>query len=70
MRYRELTKRLKTMGCTQLRAAKGSHRYWYNPHTDQVTTIPDWGSKDLKAGTVRGILKQLGINRKDFGPIN
>jgi predicted RNA binding protein YcfA (HicA-like mRNA interferase family) len=42
---------------------------WYNPDTDKYTVIPKWGSKDLKPGTVRGILKELGISRKDFGPI-
>ncbi|MBN1992574.1 MAG: type II toxin-antitoxin system HicA family toxin [Anaerolineae bacterium] len=69
MRYRELSKRLEKLGCYQLRTAKGSHRYWYNPTTDKVVAVPDWGQKDLKPGTVRGILRNLGISRKDFGPI-
>lgn len=69
MRYRELAKRLKKMGCHQLRTAKGSHKYWQNPATNQVVSVPDWGGKDLRAGTVRSILKDLGISREDFGPI-
>ena len=69
MRYREFTKRLKDRGCYQLRTAKGDHRYWYNPVTNKVTSIPDWGHKDLKPGTVRGILRDLGISREEFGPI-
>jgi predicted RNA binding protein YcfA (HicA-like mRNA interferase family) len=28
--------------------------------------IPDWGKKDLKTGTIRGIVKQLGIDQNDF----
>jgi predicted RNase H-like HicB family nuclease len=55
--------------CEEGRQAKGSHRYWLNPETNQVTTIPDWGSRDLASGTVRAIIRQLGISRKDFGPI-
>ena len=69
MRYRELTRRLKDLGCYQLRAAKGSHRYWHNPITDKVVSIPDWGNKDLRPGTVRAIIRELGIDRKEFGPI-
>jgi predicted RNA binding protein YcfA (HicA-like mRNA interferase family) len=69
MRYRELVKRLQQLGCQQQRAAKGSHTMWYNPNTDKYAVIPNWGGKDLKPGTVRGILKDLGISRKDFGPI-
>jgi predicted RNA binding protein YcfA (HicA-like mRNA interferase family) len=31
--------------------------------------VPDWGNKDLKQGTIRGILKQLGIDVEDFEKI-
>lgn len=69
MNYRQLARRLGELGCEELRQAKGSHRYWYNPANGQVTTVPDWGSKDLVPGTVRSIIRQLGISRRDFGPI-
>lgn len=69
MRYRELAKRLRRLGCQQLRAGKGSHRIWYNPATGKVASVPDWGSRDLATGTVRAILRELGISRRDFGPI-
>ena len=69
MRYRELAKRLKKLGCIEDRQGKGSHQLWYNPTTKKVAPIPDWGSKDLSPGTVRAIIKELGISRKDFGPI-
>ena len=42
---------------------------WYNPTTQGYTVIPDWGSKDLSPGTVRGIIKDLGLDRDQFGPI-
>jgi mRNA interferase HicA len=69
MRYRELAKRLSKLGCYELRAGKGSHRMWHKPLTGQVSAIPDWGSKDLAPGTVRAILRELGISRREFGPI-
>ncbi|MBX3060661.1 MAG: type II toxin-antitoxin system HicA family toxin [Anaerolineae bacterium] len=69
MRYRELAKRLQALGCRELRQGKGSHRVWHNPETGEVAAIPDWGNKDLAPGTVRAIIRELGIDRKDFGSI-
>jgi mRNA interferase HicA len=39
---------------------------WYNPAMRQGTTIPDWGAKDLKVGTVHAAVGQLGLTWKDF----
>lgn len=69
MRYRELTKRLQELGCYELRQGKGSHIVWYNPTTQQVAAIPDWGGKDLAPGTVRAIIRELGIDRQIFGSV-
>ena len=69
MCYRELTKRLKQLGCQIERQGRGSHTVWRNPTTGKRAVIADWGGKDLPPGTIRGILRQLGINRKDFGPL-
>lgn len=69
MKYREVAKRLRKLGCLEARKGKGSHTLWKNPKTDGSTVIPVWGHKDLPPGTVRSILRQLGIDREDFGPI-
>ena len=69
MRYRELAKRLRRLGCQELRTAKGSHRIWHNPASGKVASVPNWGSRDLAPGTVRAILRELDISRRDFGPI-
>lgn len=64
MNYREFTKKLRAIGCREIaRRGGGSHRKWFNPDTGRGTTIPDWGEKDLKAGTISGVLKQLGIDK-------
>jgi predicted RNA binding protein YcfA (HicA-like mRNA interferase family) len=39
---------------------------WHNPANGRLTTVPDWGSKDLKAGTVRAAIKQLGLQWEEF----
>jgi predicted RNA binding protein YcfA (HicA-like mRNA interferase family) len=69
MRYRDIAQRLRELGCTELREGKGSHRVWHNPATGLITSIPDWGSKDLAPGTVRAVIRELGISRHEFGPI-
>jgi predicted RNA binding protein YcfA (HicA-like mRNA interferase family) len=63
MRYREVARRLKDLGCQELpRRGGGSHRKWHNPATGRATVLPDWGGKDLKRGTVRAAVRQLGID--------
>ena len=67
MTYREVAQRLKQLGCTELpRRGGGSHRKWYNPTTERVTVIPDWGGKDLRKGTLRAGVKQLGLSWQEF----
>jgi mRNA interferase HicA len=67
MTYREVTRKLKALGCQELpRHGGGSHRKWLNTVAQRVTTLPDWGSRDLKLGTVRAAIKQLGIDWSDF----
>ena len=69
MRYREVTKKLNALGCTELkRKGGGSHRKWYNPNQQPivVVSVPDWGSRDLKTGTLRGIDKDLGFEWNEF----
>jgi predicted RNA binding protein YcfA (HicA-like mRNA interferase family) len=69
MNYRQLTQRLRQLGCEEVRHGKGSHVYWRNPATGALSPIPDWGNKDLRPGTVRAIIRQLGISRAEFGAI-
>ncbi|MDE2803298.1 MAG: type II toxin-antitoxin system HicA family toxin [Chloroflexota bacterium] len=65
MRHRELTRKLRNLGCGLYRQGKGSHEVWRNTNGDE-TTIPNWGSKDLPIGTIRKILRDLGITREAF----
>ncbi len=67
MTYRDLTRKLSSLGCRELpRDGGGSQRKWFNPTTDRATAVPDWGARDLKKGTVRGIVRQLGIDWDTF----
>lgn len=67
MKYREVAQKLKKMGCEELpRRGKGSHRVWLNPTNGKISPVPNWSSKDLKLGTLRSIVKQLGLEWKNF----
>ena len=67
MKYREIASKLTALGCLErVRRGGGSHRKWFNPESGQGAVIPDWGSQDLKTGTIRGAIRQLGIDWRDF----
>jgi predicted RNA binding protein YcfA (HicA-like mRNA interferase family) len=67
MTYRDATRKLKALGCVEIpRRSGGAHRKWLNPATQRITTLSDWGSKDLKLGTLRAAIRQLGIDWPDF----
>ena len=46
--------------------AKGSHQLFYNPATNKTVIVPMHGGKDLKKGTFIAIIKQAGIDKKDW----
>ena len=48
------------------RRGGGAHRKWWNPATEGVTVLPDWGPKDLKVGTLRAAARDLGIDWDKF----
>lgn len=67
MKYREVARKLGALGCEELaRAGGGSHRKWINPATGKGTVVPDWGKTDLKIGTLRGVVRQLGLDWEEF----
>ncbi|MBI4963641.1 MAG: type II toxin-antitoxin system HicA family toxin [Desulfomonile tiedjei] len=67
MTYRHVTLKLIALGCTELpRRGGGSHRKWLNPQTQRAAILPDWGNRDLKIGTVRTAIRQLGIEWDEF----
>ena len=66
MTSRELTRKLRRLGCAFERQAGGSHEIWVNLANDQETTIPRHANRDLPVGTVHGIRRDLGITRQEF----
>ena len=67
MTYREAARKLSALRCRELpRKGGGSHRKWHNPATGRSTVLPDWGGRDLKSGTLRAAVRQLGIDWSAF----
>jgi mRNA interferase HicA len=67
MTYRDVARKLTHLGCQEMaRRGGGSHRKWFNPSTQRATVLPDWGGKDLKIGTIRAAVRQLGIDWDAF----
>ena len=67
MKYREVARKLASLGVKRSNAeALGSLRKWVNPTVQRGAVVPDWGPRDLKMGTARGVVRQMGIDWQDF----
>ncbi|MCW5849637.1 MAG: type II toxin-antitoxin system HicA family toxin [Anaerolineae bacterium] len=70
MRYDDIARKLRRLGCEELaRRGSGSHRKWHNPANGRIVPVPNWGSKDLKIGTLRAIVRQLGLDWEEFNRV-
>ena len=66
MTYRELHRKLESLGCRFQRQADGSHEIWVNPANGRRSPILRHGNRDLATGTLHRIRRNLGISRLDF----
>ena len=67
MRYRDAARKLAKLGCHEIpRRGSGSHRRWFNPQAQRDAILPDWSGRDLKMGTLRSAIRQLGIDWQEF----
>jgi len=65
--YREAARRLAKLGCVEVKkSGGGSHQKWHNPALGRGTILPDWGGDDLKLGTLRAAVRQLGLEWDTF----
>ena len=63
--YRKVTRKLRRLGFVFDRQARGSHEIWWNPTTQNRTTIPNHQG-DLPEGTLMAILQQAGVSVEEF----
>jgi predicted RNA binding protein YcfA (HicA-like mRNA interferase family) len=65
MTAREITTALTTLGFEKKRQS-GSHMIYRHPLTRTTIVVPDHGGKELKKGTLRGIIKQSNVTVEEF----
>jgi len=62
-----VAKKLASLGCQKMPwTGDGSRRKWLNPASNRIASVPDWGGNDLKLGTIRAAIRQLGLSWDDF----
>ena len=60
-------RKLRALGCEELsRRGRGSHRIWRNALTGGSAVVPDFGTRDLRIGTIRAVLRNLGVGWGEF----
>jgi len=63
--YREVARRLRSLGFLFDRQGPGSHEVWRHTTTGRKVTLPHH-SRDMAEGTLRAILREAGIDVEDF----
>ena len=62
--YRKVIKKVRLAGFILRRKTKGTHEIWWNEETKKTCVIPH--HKEIKSGTVKSIIKQMGLSEKEF----
>ena len=63
--YREVARRLRSLGWAFDRHGPGSHEIWRHSRTGKKVTLPHH-ARDMAEGTLRAILRQAGIDVDEF----
>ena len=66
LKYPELARKLKTYGFRFYRSGKGSHEIWVRDKDGKVIPVPHHKGKAIKKGTIRAIIRELGVTVGDF----
>lgn len=65
LKGKEIIKALKKSGFVERRIT-GSHCILKNPQTGKIIPVPLHGSKDIKRGTLFGIIELAGLSVQEF----
>lgn len=64
LKYREIIKKARKAGFVFRRNTGGTHEIWWNDAKKKTCVIPH--HHEIKAGTVKSIIKQMGLAQKEF----
>lgn len=62
--YKDLIKKIRKIGFVFRRSTGGTHEIWWNEEKKKTCVIPH--HHEIKAGTIKSILNQIGISQKEF----
>lgn len=65
--YREVIKKARNAGFILRRKTSGTHEIWWNENTKKTCVIPH--HKEVKPGTLKSIVKQMGLSETEFGKL-
>lgn len=61
MKYNELHKKLRDIGCYRLDEEQAGHPLWYSPKTGKKFQTSHHGSEEVRPGTLHKIIKAAGL---------
>lgn len=61
MKYNELHKKLKAIGCYPTGKTIGGHPEWFSPKTGQTFKTSHHGKQEVATGTLKDISKRAGL---------
>ena len=64
--YQEVTKRLQRFGFRLYRHGKGSHELWVRDLDGRVVPVPHHKGKKIRKGTIRAIIREVGVSVEEF----
>ena len=64
MKYYDVIVRLKKLGFRFYRQGRGSHELWVRDSDGKAVPIPH--KKEIKSGTLRAIVREIGITPEEF----
>ena len=66
MTYNELVRRIRRLGFRYYSQGKGSHEIWWLPDTERRSSIPRHPGREIATGTLKAILRDLGLSEDDL----
>ena len=67
LEYRKVIKKARKAGFVFRRSTGGTHEIWWNEEKKKTCVIPH--HKEIKPGTLKSIIKQMGLTEKEFNNI-
>ncbi len=66
LNYREVVKRLRRLGFRFYRHGRGSHELWGRDTDSVVVPVPRHKGKAIRKGTLRAIIREIGVDVDEF----